>query len=118
TLIVTSVTALNELYQIETFRTAKMVRPDGAANSRRPESCRAAGLGIAVWAAAAFCSGCSMTFLALVSGKSSGDDAGGDHEDEGDRDERERRAPAPGLGASVRRRRVREDLRGERGVGA
>ena len=35
TFIVTSVTALNELYQIETFRTSKMVWPGCAANSRR-----------------------------------------------------------------------------------
>src|SRR5215469_15621500 len=70
--IVTSVTALNALYQIETFCTSKIGCPDGAANSRRPASCRAPGFGSSVWIsawAATFCSGCSMTFLALASGR-------------------------------------------------
>src|SRR5215469_10866024 len=102
--------------------------PVAVGKSRALVSCRAAGLGISVFAAtfgsgtsvcaATFGSGCSMTFLALVASVSGGDDAGSDHKDERDRDERERRTPAPGLGAWVRLCRVREDLRGQRGVGA
>ena len=64
------------------------------------------------------CSGCSMTFLARVSGESGRDETGDDHKDEGDGDEREalrpRRGPArPGTAMSRSRRSA-----GHRGVGA
>src|SRR5215472_6146473 len=94
-----------------------MSLPVAAGTSRGLVSCRAAGLGSSVFAATFGC-GSSITFLALVSGVSGGDDAGSDHEDERDSDERECRTPAARLGAWVRLRCVREDLRGQRGVGA
>src|SRR5215471_4733094 len=94
-----------------------MSLPVAVGTSRGLVSRRAAGLGSSVFAATFGC-GSSMTFPALVSGVSGGDDAGSDHEEERDRDERERRAPASGLGAWVRLCCVREDLRRQRGVRA
>src|SRR5215467_5310483 len=93
-----------------------MSLPVAVGTSRGLVSRRAAGLGSSVFAATFGC-GSSMSFLALVASVSGGDDAGSDHEEERDRDERECRAPAAGLGAWVRLCCVREDLRGQRGVG-
>src|SRR5215469_17681804 len=61
-------------------------------------------------------SGCSMSFLARVSGEPGGDDTGGDHDNERYGDEGERRAPGTALRAGIRLLRVREDLQGQRGV--
>src|SRR5437762_10011499 len=105
---------------------SKIEVPVDVAKASCGVSCSAAGLGS--WAeATTFCSGESMSvpsaswwaeFLARVPGKSRGDHAGNDHEDEGDRDQRQCRAPGAGLRAEIRLGGVREDLRGERGVGA
>src|SRR5260370_35690100 len=68
--------------------------------------------------ATTLCSGCSITFLAQISGESCGDEACDHHKDKSDHDERERSPPGASLRADIGRRRVHEDLRGQRGVGA
>src|SRR6202043_3542559 len=80
--------------------------------------CRVADSGTDWKSARVFCSGFSMTFLVRVPGEPGGDEAGRDHEDEADRDQGERRAPAALRRADVRLGRVREDLQGQRRVGA
>src|SRR5260370_37417930 len=87
--------------------------PAGTASTR---SCW--GVGSGSWNLVTVSSGCSMTFLARVSGESCGDDPGGDHEDEGYGDEGERRAPGTALRADIRMGRVHEALRRQRGASA
>src|SRR6185437_15586702 len=80
----TSATALNALYQIDTFCMSKTVSAwidCGCRSSVRSWRGR--------WVTA-LSSGCSMAFLSHRTGESCGDDASGDHQDEGDRDQRER----------------------------
>src|SRR5260370_30283760 len=109
--IETSVTALKALYQIETFCTSKIVGP----GARSPLCWAASGLGRGRLVTVS--SGCSMTFLARVSGEPGGDDTGDDHEDKRYGDEGERRAPGAGLRAHTRRCRGREDQKGQPVVG-
>ena len=97
TAIETSVTALKALYQIETFFRSKITSPGADPACGRAVGSSRGRLVIR------FGSGDSIAFLARVSGESCGNNAGGDHEDEGDRNERERRAPAAALGAYIRR---------------
>src|SRR5215469_15619877 len=94
----TSVTALKAPYQIETFRTSKIVSPTGPSSCVRGGWDADAGRGRLV----TVCWGSSMIFLATVSAESCGYDTGHDHQDKSDRDEGERGAPAPCLGAGVR----------------
>src|SRR6202522_464420 len=89
-----------------------------AAGAGRATFCRVADSGTDSKSVTAFCSEGSMTFLPRVPGESGGDDASHDHEDEADGDQGQRRAPAAVLRADVRLVRVREDLRGQRRVGA
>src|SRR5215472_3553794 len=99
---------------METFLTSNIVSPVGACGNSRGGWDADAGRGRLV----TVCSGCSMGFLARISVESCGNEPGRDHENKGDRDEGERSAPAAGLSAGIWLRSVREDLEGQRRIGA